>query len=95
MVKFKHKFTDFPFILQNISAILCICENLFTFRKLFKKGESATEQLVDIERMENAVALFGSFDENILIDILKNQGFVLEDQIKFDDKDTGIIYMIK
>ena len=38
---------------------------MFIFNQLFKKGESVTEQLVDIERMENAVALFGSFDENI------------------------------
>ena len=46
-------------------VILSICENLFIFSELIKKGESVTEQLVDIERMENAVALFGSFDENI------------------------------
>ena len=64
-MKNKAKKRKICFLLYNNYVILFICENLFIFSKLIKKGESVTEQLVDIERMENAVALFGSFDENI------------------------------
>lgn len=31
----------------------------------FQEGEVALEQIVNIDRMEHAMALFGSFDENI------------------------------
>lgn len=40
-----------------------MCYNCF---ELLKKQEFCfTEQIINIDRMENAVALFGSFDENI------------------------------
>ena len=34
-------------------------------------------------------------DENILIDILKNQGFELKNQVKFKQNGMGIIHMVK
>ena len=33
-------------------------------------------------------------NEDILIDILKNQGFELKSQVKFKNKGMGIVYMI-
>ena len=33
----------------------------------YTEGEGLLEQIINIDRMENAVALFGSFDENIKI----------------------------
>ena len=51
--------------LININTILCI---LYHKTELFNKKRGAmllAEQIVNIERMEQAVSLFGSFDENV------------------------------
>ena len=56
---------------ENCFLIYCIIGYI-----LFSvKEQMITEQLLDIGRMENAIALFGSFDENVklLCDIAKNR----------------------
>ena len=46
---------------ENCFLIYCIIGYI-----LFSvKEQMITEQLLDIGRMENAIALFGSFDENV------------------------------
>ena len=37
---------------------------------LYDEGEVFLEQIINIDRMDNAIALFGSFDENIKIILL-------------------------
>lgn len=40
---------------------------MFSKALFYTEGENLLEQIINIDRMENAVALFGSFDENIKI----------------------------
>lgn len=66
-MSFSSHFTKINFLVKKaiFYEFLFLKCGIIVFIKLEKQEFCITEQIINIDRMENAVALFGSFDENI------------------------------